>query len=246
MTKLQRTAACALLSVPLAWAWHDPVHARITRAALGSLPPNMQTPWNAEAERLAVEYSLYPDAYHNAPPETRAAMRRFCEVQGRPIHNVTWNPKQDIESLEYLTKGIVEGMRAADTDTAVKYAGVLAHFLEDSTCPAHALTPMDSPLTLMKELLLPPADKQKIQLHTLIEHSSPDFDLGSRPPHKETIQGLLDRCYAIIRQNRGNLIELVKLAYAGDESGMDRFRLQSAKAGAELLADAYFTTLSAR
>src|SRR5689334_23223793 len=80
MTKLQQTAACALLSAPLAWAWHDPVHARITRAAFGSLPAAMQQPWRAQAERLAVEYSLYPDAYHNATPETRAAMRRFCEV----------------------------------------------------------------------------------------------------------------------------------------------------------------------
>ena len=70
------------------------------------------------------------------------------------------------------------------------------------------------------------------------------FDLGSRAPHKETIQGLLDRCYATVRQNRGNLIEIVRLAYAGDETGMDRFRLQSAKAGAELLADAYYTALA--
>jgi hypothetical protein len=123
-------------------------------------------------------------------------------------------------------------MRAADTDAVVKFAGVLAHLLEDSTCPAHALIPMDSPLNLMKDLLPPPADQQKIHLHTVIEHSSPEFDLGSRAPHKESAQGLLDRCYAIVKQNRGNLIEIVRLAYAGDEMGMDRFRLQSAKARA--------------
>jgi hypothetical protein len=98
----------------------------------------------------------------------------------------------------------------------------------------------------MKELLPPPPGKQGIQLHTIIEHSSPEFDLGSRAPHIATPQQLLDRCYAIIRQNRGNLIELVKLVYAGDETGMDRFRLESGTAGAGLLADAYFSALTPR
>jgi hypothetical protein len=244
MRNFQRIAATALLLTTQGIAWHDPVHARITRAALRSLAPDMQRKWEAQAERLILEYSLYPDAYHNAPAETRAAMRPFCEVRGRPIHNVTWNRKEDAESLEYTMSGIAAGMRAADPEAAAKYAGVLAHFLEDSTCPAHALTPMDSPLNLMKELLPPPVAQQQVQLHTTIERSSPEFDLGSRAPHQETAQALLDRCYAIVRLNRGNLIELVRDVYAGDTAGMDRFRLQSAKAGAELLADAYFTVLA--
>jgi hypothetical protein len=229
--------------MPLTWAWHDPVHARITRAAFGSLPAAMQQPWKPQAERLATQLSLYPDWYHNAPPEIHADMRRFCEVRGRAIHNVTWNREQDIESIEYLTAGIATGMRAGEVDVAVKFAGVLAHLLEDSTCPAHALIPMDSPLNLMKELLPPPAGLEKVQLHTVIEHSSPEFDLGSRAPHAESPERLLDRCYAIIKRNRGRLIEIVKLVYAGDEAGLDRYRLESAKAGAELLADAYYSAL---
>jgi hypothetical protein len=84
MTKFQRTAVCALFSVPLAWAWHDPVHARITRAAFRSLPAAMQQPWNEHAEKLAVEYSLYPDQYHNASPETRAAMRVSARCAAGP------------------------------------------------------------------------------------------------------------------------------------------------------------------
>ena len=96
---------------------------------------------------------------------------------------------------------------------------------------------MDSPLNLMKDLLPPPGGQEKIQLHTVIEHSSPEFDLGSRAPRRQTPQEPLDRCYAVIRRNRPNLIELVKLVYAGNEAGMDRFRLDSAK------ADAYFSAL---
>jgi hypothetical protein len=244
MTKFQRTAACAMLSATLAWAWHDPVHARITRAAFASLPAAMQQPWKPQAQRLAVEFSLYPDRYHNAPEEERAVMRRYCEVRGRAIHNVTWNRQQDLESLQYLNSGVASSMRAGDVDAAMKFAGVLAHLLEDSTCPAHSLTPMDSPLSLLKELLPPPEELQKIQLHTVIEHSSPEFDLGSREPRQESPERLLDRCYNIIRNNRAHLIDLVKLVYAGDEAGIDRYRLESARAGAELLADAYYSALS--
>jgi hypothetical protein len=103
---------------------------------------------------------------------------------------------------------------------------------------------MDSPLSLLKELLPPPEELQKIQLHTVIEHSSPEFDLGSREPRQESPERLLDRCYNIIRNNRAHLIDLVKLVYAGDEAGIDRYRLESARAGAELLADAYYSALS--
>lgn len=245
MTAL-RTAACALLAISLCQAWHDPVHARITRAALRSLPTAMQQPWAAQADRLIVEYSLYPDAYAHVPAETRDSMRRFCSVRGRNIHNVTWDRQEDIESLDYLTDGIIQSMHGADPQAAAKFAGVLAHLLEDSTCPAHALVPIDSPLEFMKIVVPPPPDKKDIALHMIIEHSSPEFDLGGRAPVKQSSRELLDRCYRIIKLNRSHLADIVRAVYADDQEGLDVYRLQSARFGAELLADAYFTALSAK
>src|SRR5262249_35248126 len=96
----------------------------------------------------------------------------------------------------------------------------------------------------MKDLLPPPEGLEKIPLHTFIENSSPEFDLGSRRPQPQSTERLLDRCYAIIRRNRANLIELVKSVYAGDEPALNRFRLEAAKSGAELLADAYYSALT--
>jgi len=244
MRPFSRIAIGALLAASICPAWHDPVHARITRAALRSLPPAMQQVWAAQSDRLILEYSLYPDAYAHVTAETREAMRRFCEVRGRGIHNVTWDRREDIESLDYLRDGIVASLRSGDAEAAAKFAGVLAHFLEDSTCPAHALTPIDSPLDLMKVMVPPPPDKKDIQLHRLIEASSPEFDLGSRKPVQVTSQALLDRCYRVVKENRWDLKEIVSLTYAGDEAGLDRYRLRAAKAGAELLADAYYTALS--
>ncbi len=231
------------LCLPHCRAWHDPVHARITRAALHSLPPAMQRLWAAQGDRLILEYSLYPDTYAHVLPATREAMRPFCEVRGRNIHNVTWDGREDIESLEYLREGIVRSMRETDPEAAARFAGVLAHFLEDSTCPAHALTPVDSPLDLMKVMLPPPAGKEDIQLHRLIEASSPEFDLGARVPVQQSAAKLLERCYRIVKENRWDLAEIVRALYTDDRPALDGYRLRAAKAGAELLADAYYTAL---
>ena len=242
-----RIAVACLLGAALSFAWHDPVHALITRAALLSLPPEMRQFWGAESDPLITRYCLYPDEYHNAPPERKAAMRPYCEVKGRAIHNVTWKRAEDIESLEYLLGKLVDNIRSRDIAAAAQYAGTLAHMLEDSTCPAHALMPNDSPLDTMRDLLPPPSGKADIKLHTVIERSAPDFDLGSRAPKAagrnipEAAANLLDRTYAVIKSNRADLITLVQATYADDTASMDRLRHQATVAGAELLADAYYT-----
>jgi hypothetical protein len=246
MKAIQIAAAC-LFGAVACFAWHDPVHALITRAALLSLPAEMSQFWGIESDRLVTRYCLYPDEYYNASAERKAAMRPYCEVTGRAIHNVTWKRADDIESLEYLLGRLVDSIRARDVVGAAQYAGTLAHLLEDSTCPAHALMPNDSPLNTMRDLLPPPSGKEDIRLHTVIEHSAPDFGLGSRVPRTagrsipETAANLLDRTYAVIKSNRADLIALVRATYANDTAMMDKIRHQATVAGTELLADAYYT-----
>ena len=231
-------------------AWHDPVHELITRAAFQSLPQALRQQWAAEAPQLTARYCLYPDIYANAEPAEKTRLKLFCEVGGRAIHNVTWKRAEDLQSLEYLLRNVSDAIRSRDSATAAQYAGTLAHFIEDSTCPAHALTPPDSPLNLMRDLLPPPPGKADIRLHTVIERSSPEFDLGSRSPRSaggtvsEAAASLLDRVYAAIRVNRAGLIELVHATYADDQPAMDGSRVNAARAGAEILADAYYTAFS--
>ncbi len=240
-------AVCLLLGAGVSFAWHDPVHALITRAAVLALPLEMRHFWGAETDRLIARYCLYPDEYHGAAAERKAAMRPYCEVKGRPIHNVTWKRGEDIESLEYLLGNLVEKIRSRDVAAGAQYAGTLAHMLEDSTCPAHALTPPDSPLNIMRDLLPPPPGKEDIKLHTVIERSAPELDLGSRAPRSAgssipaAAANLLDRTYVAIKSNRADLIELVRATYAGEVQAMDKFRHKASVVGAELLSDAYYT-----
>jgi hypothetical protein len=245
---LIRATAVFLLGLPCA-AWHDPVHAMITRNALSSLPEWMQQKWAAFADPLARDYSLYPDRMYGAKEPDLSRLRPYCvKPDGKPIHNVTWEQADDVKSLEFSLNGIIRAMRGGKIEIAVRHAGVLAHFLEDSTCPAHALIPADSPLNSLRDRLAPP-EQMDLRLHPTIERSAPVFDLGGRSPERagatvaEAANALLLRCYIVIRKNRERLEMLVKAVYAGDTAAVDEIRLEAARRGAELLADAYYTAL---
>lgn len=242
-----RTVAAGLLCGSACLAWHFPVHEQITRCAIGSLPAAMQQKWAPVAEQIARRYSLYPDLILGAKEPELSVMRRYSvKPDGKPIHNITWQPEDDLRSLTFSINGIVDGMRAGELEAAAKHAGVLAHFLEDSTCPAHALLPADSALESMRGRFAPP-DQLDVKLHQVIERSAPAFDLAGRAPRRagasvsQAAEALLERCYVIVRGNRENIEALVKALYAGDEATVDRMRRDAARRGAELVADAYYS-----
>ncbi|MCI0418573.1 MAG: hypothetical protein L0312_05015, partial [Acidobacteria bacterium] len=235
------TSSFALLLLQC-FAWHEP-HATMTRAAISSLPKAMRQTLGAEAENLSEVYCWYPDRYRNAGSLERTAMRVYCEKpDGKIIHNVTWRRQEDLESLEYLLNRIIAHIRQGEPTKAAQYAGTLAHLLEDSVSPAHAMD-----LKLVQDLLPPPPSHRKLHLHTAIEITAPEFDLGGRMPQQtgqsvaQAAERLLERCYAIIKDNRAHLLEMVRAVYADDEATMNRLRLRAARAGSELLADAYYT-----
>ena len=196
-----------LIAAPV-FAWHDPVHQMITAAALRSLPAGMRAflGWRRRPSRGRV-LSLpgYVSRRDRSAAGGDAAVLRSCA--GRKIHNVTWNRRQDEESLEYLRGGIAAAVKRNDAQAAARFAGTLAHMIEDSTCPAHALTPWYSPLELIRDLLAPPADRRGVKLHTVMEASSPAVDLGSRTPRAMSTAALLDAIYAGVRDGRATVLE---------------------------------------
>ncbi len=241
-------AAAVFLACAAGLAWNFPVHGLITRAAFLSLPAVMQERWEQGAPALFKEYCAYPDLYAGASPARRAALRPYCTTpRGRPIHNVTGRRDLDLESLEYLLNGVLNGLRSGNHDSALQFAGVLAHFLEDSTCPSHALVLEGLPLESLREPSALPPEKAGLNLHGTIERGAPAFDLGARRPQqagdsvREAAETLLDRCYAAIKEIRAELPSTVRAVYADDEETLSRNRRNAAIRGAELLADAYYT-----
>jgi hypothetical protein len=230
----------AALAAPLP-AWHMPVHRMITEAAIRTLAPTFRDSWGGELDRLVAEYCTWPDIYAGSSGARAAELQPYNEVRGRTIHNVTWNRHEDLESLEFLRLSIAEARRAGNPRRAAIFAGTLAHFIEDSTCPAHALTPWDSPLDVIRDLVAPPPEKRGVLLHQAMERSSPPVDLKVRLPRFVGNAALLDGIYEGVRANRAVLLEMARAAYDGDERRMDLHRAAAARCGAELFADAFFS-----
>ena len=222
-------------------AWHHPVHYMITRAAIDSLPAGDRQAFGDEIPRLIERYSVYPDLLAYLKDEERDKLRPFCFLpDGRAIHNVNWNQVGDLEILTHLIASIAKMLDVGDVPASAQYAGVLSHFLADSTCPAHAMIPADSSLRLT---FRPPPGKSQVELHAVLERSSPAVDISARKPQIASAENLLARCYAAIRRNRETLEEAVRAAYLGDEAGMNPARLRAAEAGAGLIADAFHTAV---
>jgi len=223
--------------------------------ALGNADPNahLEPAWLAE---------ITPRTRENFQ-RIRDEMKVYCEMpDGRPIHNVTQNRQEDLASIEHLFNAIIAEIRRDNRVGAAKYMGTLAHLLEDSTSPAHAgkLPLVVMELRKLQPILSPPPWAGRLNehggklsagnLHAAIELTTPAFNLDGRAPRRvgrtvaEAAPGLLDRCYAIVEENRAELLEMVRATYADDLPVMERIRSRAARQGAELLADAYYTALS--
>lgn len=270
-----------------ALAWHTPPHQQMTQAAIDSLPSALPERLGREKETLIRKYCMYPDHYRalanvkpDAVPEPqwlaeisprtrenferiRAGMKVYCEMpDGRAIHNVTRNRRQDLDSLEHLLNAIIVEIRRDNAAAAARYMGTLAHLLEDSVSPAHAGKLPDAVAALRKRQPLPNpppwagrrnehgGNLSPGNLHAAIELTIPPLSLAGRGPQKagetvpEAAAALLDRCYAVVVQNEADLLEVVRATYADDLPTLERLRLRAARHGAELLADAFFTALS--
>ena len=257
-----------------AFAWHTPPHQQITRAALDTLPNALQEKLGLEKDVVIWINCMYPDRYRglaqqgpetdpNPGPRDRARLKPYCEMpDGRPIHNVTQNRAEDIASFEHLLRSIGDRFRRNDVTAAACYMGTLAHLIEDSCSPAHAapLPLAVAELRQQQPLPNPPPWVGRLNehggaltagnLHAAMELTVLPFHLHGRAPAlagqtvEEAAAQLLDRCYAIVAENKANLVEMVRATYANDIPVMERIRSRAARKAAELLADAYFTALT--
>src|SRR5215472_1109077 len=95
-----RILAAGWLSSAGCHAWHHSVHTQITQVALDSLPEAMRRKLAPAADRLAREYCLYPDRLAGAvDPELSPFAVYAIKPDGQPIHNITWQPDDDLRSL---------------------------------------------------------------------------------------------------------------------------------------------------
>jgi hypothetical protein len=149
----------------------------------------------------------------------------------RPLHGITGDPDVDLASLVYLLERIDSHLIDGRTADAAKFAGVLAHFIGDSLSPPHAAG----------------VEAISHETHAAIERSLPPFTLEDRVPHRagphivEAAEAILDACYRGALQNSRGLPQMAAAVASHDEIVLNRYRLRSGRAAAEILSDALVT-----
>jgi len=210
-------------------------HQKITKAALDALPRNVLARFGDQANALATIYCMYPDHYAEMTefgfvrkgegPKSPEEIRAYCvRPDGGLVHGATGDRDTDMGSLIFLFERMLSSFAENRPAEAARYAGVLAHFVEDSLSPPHA-------------------DEVAPAVHHAIERSAPEFSLAGRtlrPPRGnllEIVTAELDRIYAARARNREDLPAMVKAVAGGDERTLDGYRRRAATEAAEILAE---------
>ena len=241
-----------LVAVP-GRAWDTLPHQRITKAALDTLPKQLLNRLGSEVKPLIEIYCIFPDRYQemerfgfvrNSPgPRAAAEIKAYCvRPDGQAIHGATGNREMDTGSVVFLFERILTNLSDHRPGEAARYAGVLSHFIADSLSPPHSAG-ADELLAMTP----PSAQTGRINVHSAIERSIPEFTLRDRVPRivsghlVQAAEAILDECYSGAERNRSDLPSMVKAASAHDETTLNEHRLRAGTKAAEILADALYT-----
>lgn len=237
--------ACAAAA---AHGWGGP-HTAITGAALDALPAWQQETLGPERPLLASRYCLIPDRVYAKDDDAR-----FAAMDSRPgvvylvgLHLPASQP-ENFEVLRFFLGRAVDAFRAGSAKDGARYAGVLAHAVEDWCCPAHAV-PGDNMFTLFQQFLPPPPDRQYTLLHGPVESGTLEVRIPGYTPRRlgdtvdEAAFHLLQRVHEGILNARAQVIPIIQGLYAGDTNAVAAAQLKAAVFDARIVADALHTTL---
>jgi hypothetical protein len=234
-------------------AWDTLPHQKITKAALEGLPKPYLSRLGPEVKPLIEIYCIYPDRYEemerfgfvrNSPgPRDVSEIRPYCvRPDGQYIHAATGDREMDVSSIVYLFERILANLSENRSAEAARYAGVLSHFVADSLSPPHSVG-------AGQLLAMTPKSAQtgRINIHSAIERSLPEFTLGDRVPRipaghlVPAAEEVITLCDAGAGQNKRDMPAIVRAASVHDEQTLNEYRLRAGRKAAEILADALYT-----
>jgi len=235
-----------LFSAAHAWGWGAP-HGTITQAALKTLPAWQQESLGAELKPLGALYCIIPDLVY-----TRKDLAPYAAMASRPgvvylvnLH-LPASPSENYDLLRTFMGKAVTALQTNNIGDAARYAGTLAHMLEDWGCPAHSV-PNDNMFTLFKQFLPPPDALRYTPLHGPIENGTFAVDIGNYRPRllgtsaDEAAFNLLQRSQEATVHARGQVIPIIQALYACDTNAWNAAQQKAALFDAALVSDALYT-----
>ncbi len=245
---LSSTIAFACCAPLLVGAWGEP-HKAITQAALAALTDAERAQLGAELGPLGTQHCLIPDRVYEGKEVAKYAM-----MDSHPgvtylvkLHLPALQP-ENYETLRFFMGRSVAAFQAGNLGDAARYAGTVAHALEDWSCPAHVV-PGDNMFTLFQQFLPPPDALRNKLLHSPIEGGKFDVTIGDFKPTllgatvDEAAFNLLQRLNAATILARAQTIPIIQALYAGDTNAVTAAQLKAATKGATVVADALHTLL---
>lgn len=238
-------------------------HSLMTKAAYQALPDWEHALWDAELESLAGEYCMYGDSYFGSGRQVAAP---YMEMPNGENPMAPWTLRTFTKKefgdffrcgyydqvryvLEYYVASIAGTLKEGKTRDAAKFAGVLAHFIEDSSCPPHALgTELSTDLYLIKRLMPAPCQRKRVKnFHTILESEYESFSLSGYVPRlmgttpAEASFLLLERFADMVETSIEQILSMVTAFYDDEPAELRRRLTTTAIQASEMLADALHT-----
>ncbi len=236
-------------------------HRIITWAAMQALPDWQREIWQEHQYNLAERYALYGDLYYGHKQEVGPFMEYpdgSLPVMGtidelRRHNNIGhavdfwecpfWEDQE--KAFTYFMERIAASLAKGDVLSAAKFAGTIAHHIEDSGVPAHAVEHGD--LECIKDLLPVPDKCVCFPLHTYTEMSPPLFLINDYKPRlygrtaAEAGTNYIQRYIELIRYARKLMIPMTRAAFEERHDEAAQIRLTAAKMCAYAYADYMYT-----
>lgn len=244
-----------------AWGWtlgQSPA----TKAALDTLPVRSREFWKSQEKNLVNAYIKYPDS-----PEKYEDLDKYLfSYQGTAFHYFPYESIQESRArclaafIFYFTR-IKEAAKTGDMTSAAKYAGCLAHTLQDCGDCQHGLEGPLSPagpdfptgFPLLEQLYPPPPGKEGKPAHLVLQGSIGDQSgqtMADIPGYKPLLLGatpeeaafhLYERYWDQYKSVRGRVCNIIEAYYADDAEGVRKNMSEMVKESARCTADILYT-----
>ena len=230
----------------------------MTEAALALLPPRRRARWRRAGPDLVREYCIIPDRFYGDRPK----YHKYCALpNGRLVPHALTNEalddfpsftraapdyEQNLYVARYYLGKVTALLKRGNDAEAARFAGTLAHHLQDSVWPCHAIH------NSLLPVLLPFPRGKYWHLHRALDDIQglrPGDLMSVRPvllgeTVREAAYNLVNATFNAVRASLGLVVPMVQAIYRGHPGRKDRLLRQAAREGARLTASAWHTAFS--
>ncbi|OGV35711.1 MAG: hypothetical protein A2020_04175 [Lentisphaerae bacterium GWF2_45_14] len=239
-------------------------HVILTHAAIEALPLWQREMLAAPFYALENEYCMYGDDYFGRKEE----LGQYVELPDGRLPMDPWElrlfrkdaPGEDYficgyydlmrTSFTYFAAKCIERLKAGDLEGFAKFAGTVAHVIEDCGCPPHSVgTTMGTDMKMIK-MLFPPDDRKTmaLQYHSVLEGQYEPFNLSASPgligtSAEEIAFNIFERFTDMLENSISRIIPMLDAFYKNDIALLRKQLTESGEFSSSVLSDFLYSVI---